>query len=177
MSSGLRTINTCFGLILSGVNSNAWSNKGLYSMMRFGSFEADPDTISLGSQSIIRLASSGPANPPNTTVCVCVCVCVCILWLGQFLVNAKQRSYTSHTSLHILISLHILAPLHILAHPCTSLHTLAHPCTSSHTPTHPYTSFHILTHPCTSLHTLAHPCTSLHILAHPYTSLHTPTHP
>ena len=47
----------------------ARSRIGLYSMTRLTSIPHDAETITFGPASSIRVASSGAANPPNTTEC------------------------------------------------------------------------------------------------------------
>ena len=49
--------------------SIAASRRGLYSTSRPGSIPHDAETITFGAASSIRVASSGAANPPNTTEC------------------------------------------------------------------------------------------------------------
>ncbi len=48
-------------------SSIARSRSGLYSTMRFGSSPHDADTTTDARESSMREASSGAANPPNTT--------------------------------------------------------------------------------------------------------------
>ena len=50
-------------------SSMARSTIGLYSMTRAGSMPHEAHTTTLGLASSIRTASSGGANPPNTTEC------------------------------------------------------------------------------------------------------------
>ena len=50
-------------------SSMARSRIGLYSMTRLPSIPQDAETITFGVASSIRVASSGAANPPNTTEC------------------------------------------------------------------------------------------------------------
>ena len=45
----------------------AWSSSGLYGTTRSISMPHEAVRITLGRASVIRLASSGDANPPNTT--------------------------------------------------------------------------------------------------------------
>jgi hypothetical protein len=47
----------------------ARSRIGLYSMTRLTSIPHDAETITVGSASSIRVASSGAAKPPKTTEC------------------------------------------------------------------------------------------------------------
>ena len=48
-------------------SSIAWSSRGLYSTTRPGSIPQEAETMALGWQSSIRVASSLAAKPPNTT--------------------------------------------------------------------------------------------------------------
>jgi hypothetical protein len=49
--------------------SIALSSSGLYSTIRLASMPQDADMTTRGCASSIRTASSGAANPPNTTEC------------------------------------------------------------------------------------------------------------
>jgi hypothetical protein len=60
-------ITQCSGLWLA--RSMARSRIGLYSMTRLTSIPHEAVRITLGVASSIRVASSGAANPPNTTEC------------------------------------------------------------------------------------------------------------
>ena len=52
---------------LNAASSMARSSSGLYATTRSISMPHDAVRIALGRASVIRLASSGEANPPNTT--------------------------------------------------------------------------------------------------------------
>ena len=67
VACGRCRITQCSGLWLA--RSMARSRIGLYSMTRLTSIPQDAETITLGAASSIRVASSGAANPPNTTEC------------------------------------------------------------------------------------------------------------
>jgi len=67
VACGRCRITQCCGLWLA--RSMARSRIGLYSMTRLTSIPHDAETITVGSASLIRVASSGAAKPPNTTEC------------------------------------------------------------------------------------------------------------
>ena len=61
----------CTMMQCSGLLAAIWiasSSSGLYGMTRFPSTPHDADTMSFGLASLIRVASSFGANPPNTTL-------------------------------------------------------------------------------------------------------------